>query len=94
MDPIGDKFEHVSPYNYAENNPTTFFDLHGLQAVCPLPGATLTQGQGYIQSKMMNGSIKDEDFVFTQKRTIKEQIILTQFTTNHIIGYPFSSSTH
>ena len=31
VDPIAEKFYHVSPYNYAENNPVTGIDLWGLQ---------------------------------------------------------------
>ena len=32
VDPIVDQFPHLSSYNYAENKPITFIDLHGLQA--------------------------------------------------------------
>lgn len=31
IDPIADKFPHVSTYNYAENDPVANIDLHGLQ---------------------------------------------------------------
>lgn len=31
IDPISDKFPHVSPYNYAENEPISSIDLWGLQ---------------------------------------------------------------
>jgi len=31
VDPISDKFPHVSTYNYAENRPVNGIDLHGLQ---------------------------------------------------------------
>lgn len=31
MDPMADKFAHVSPYNYAENEPVGSIDLWGLQ---------------------------------------------------------------
>lgn len=31
VDPIADKFPHVSTYNYAENEPIANIDLHGLQ---------------------------------------------------------------
>ena len=31
VDPISDKFPHVSTYNYAENEPIANIDLHGLQ---------------------------------------------------------------
>ena len=34
LDPIADKFAHVSPYNYAENRPINGVDLWGLQ-FCP-----------------------------------------------------------
>jgi RHS repeat-associated protein len=33
VDPIADKFAHVSPYNYAENEPVAHIDLWGLQKV-------------------------------------------------------------
>ena len=33
VDPIADQFPHVSPYNYAENEPIANIDLHGLQAM-------------------------------------------------------------
>ncbi|WP_257668571.1 DUF6443 domain-containing protein [Parapedobacter tibetensis] len=33
IDPIAEKFSHVSPYNYAENNPSSGIDLWGLQFV-------------------------------------------------------------
>jgi RHS repeat-associated protein len=32
VDPIADKFSHVSTFNYAENSPIRNIDLHGLQA--------------------------------------------------------------
>jgi RHS repeat-associated protein len=35
VDPISDKFPHVSTYNYAENSPIRFIDLHGLQKALP-----------------------------------------------------------
>jgi len=31
LDPLADKFEELSPYNYASNNPVTCIDLWGLQ---------------------------------------------------------------
>ena len=37
VDPIADKFPHVSPYNYAENRVPNGIDLWGLQFL-PLPG--------------------------------------------------------
>ncbi|MEX1014613.1 MAG: RHS repeat-associated core domain-containing protein [Candidatus Paceibacterota bacterium] len=33
IDPIADKFENLSPYNYASNNPITCIDLWGLQGL-------------------------------------------------------------
>ncbi len=33
VDPLAMKFAHLSPYNYSENNPITYNDLYGLQAV-------------------------------------------------------------
>ena len=33
MDPISDKFPHVTTYNYAENSPIANIDLWGLQKV-------------------------------------------------------------
>lgn len=33
VDPIADHFPHVTPYNYAENEPVAHIDLWGLQAV-------------------------------------------------------------
>jgi RHS repeat-associated protein len=33
VDPIADKFPHLSTYNYASNNPISNFDLWGLQGV-------------------------------------------------------------
>jgi RHS repeat-associated protein len=33
IDPISDKFPHVSTFNYAENEPVGSIDLHGLQKV-------------------------------------------------------------
>ncbi|MEX2410255.1 MAG: RHS repeat-associated core domain-containing protein [Candidatus Paceibacterota bacterium] len=33
LDPIADAFPHLSPYNYASNNPVTCIDLWGLQGV-------------------------------------------------------------
>lgn len=36
LDPLADKFEWVSPYNYADNNPSTGIDLWGLQFFNPV----------------------------------------------------------
>lgn len=33
LDPLADKFLHLSPYNYASNNPVTNIDLWGLQGI-------------------------------------------------------------
>ena len=33
LDPLSDKFIHLSPYNYASNNPMTNIDLWGLQGI-------------------------------------------------------------
>lgn len=44
LDPKADEFEWVSPYNYAENNPTTGIDLWGLQFVNPNTIANLSVG--------------------------------------------------
>jgi RHS repeat-associated protein len=33
IDPIADQFRHVSPFNYAENEPIANIDLHGLQRI-------------------------------------------------------------
>ena len=33
LDPIADDFAHVTPYNYAENNPASGIDLYGLQYI-------------------------------------------------------------
>ncbi|WP_258105033.1 SpvB/TcaC N-terminal domain-containing protein [Marinoscillum sp. MHG1-6] len=33
VDPLTDKYPHLSPYNYASNNPTTNIDLWGLQGL-------------------------------------------------------------
>ena len=33
IDPISDRFPHVSTFNYAENSPISNIDLHGLQAL-------------------------------------------------------------
>ena len=38
MDPISDQFAFVSVYNYAENSPVRFIDLHGLQKTEPVSG--------------------------------------------------------
>lgn len=39
VDPISDKFPHVSTYNYAENEPVAHIDLWGLQKAKPQQGA-------------------------------------------------------
>jgi RHS repeat-associated protein len=31
LDPLADKFYHLSPYNYASNSPIAMVDLWGLQ---------------------------------------------------------------
>ena len=53
IDPIADQFPHVSPYNYAENEPVANIDLHGLQAVYAangkLIGYNVKPGQGPSQ---------------------------------------------
>ncbi len=35
IDPLAQRFRGISPFNYADNNPSTFMDLYGLQAVSP-----------------------------------------------------------
>ena len=44
VDPISDKFAHVSTFNYAENNPVRFIDLWGLQAAEPWPNQEVQKG--------------------------------------------------
>jgi len=48
MDPIADNFYHLSPYNYASNNPVTNIDLWGLQGASAIKGQVLMQSQGLI----------------------------------------------
>ncbi|MPR31927.1 DUF6443 domain-containing protein [Salmonirosea aquatica] len=35
IDPLFQQFRGISPFNYADNNPSTFIDLYGLQGVNP-----------------------------------------------------------
>lgn len=46
LDPLSDKFVHLSPYNYASNNPVTNIDLWGLQGI----------GVNFITDLMLLGS--------------------------------------
>jgi RHS repeat-associated protein len=45
LDPIADKFNWVSPYNYAENDPVGSIDLYGLQKLKLALNLTLTTGK-------------------------------------------------
>jgi RHS repeat-associated protein len=41
VDPIADQFPHVTTFNYAEDSPIRYIDLHGLQAELPPVGAVI-----------------------------------------------------
>ena len=43
LDPLSDKFVHLSPYNYADNSPIANIDLWGLQAWYAADGNLITQ---------------------------------------------------
>ena len=71
VDPIADKFAHITGYNYAENRVPNGIDLHGLQYV-PFNSATFQMAgydkeqhkravQGYLQGqKELGSAIVDE----------------------------------
>ena len=40
LDPISDRFPHLSTFNYASNDPVKNIDLHGLQGVSSTRGST------------------------------------------------------
>jgi RHS repeat-associated protein len=48
LDPIAEKFYHVTPYNYAENSPIANIDLWGLQKVYFMKG--LGKNQTFVDS--------------------------------------------
>ncbi len=50
VDPIVDKFAHVSTYNYAENEPVAHIDLWGLQRAAPPPPGTAVRPGTTINS--------------------------------------------
>jgi RHS repeat-associated protein len=43
LDPLADKFGHLSPYNYADNSPIANIDLWGLQAWYAADGNLITK---------------------------------------------------
>lgn len=63
IDPLFQQFRGISPFNYADNNPSTFIDLYGLQGVNPAWLVNLTQevvvkGQHYAPAfKSLVGGI-------------------------------------
>lgn len=53
IDPIADKFSHVTPYNYAENRPSSGIDLWGLQYLDHNTARIIAQN-GRVSLKMSN----------------------------------------
>ncbi len=51
IDPIADKFAHVSTYNYAENEPITNIDLWGLQKVHYTKALYWAQFSDYVKKE-------------------------------------------
>ena len=53
VDPIAEQFPHVSPMNYAENEPIAHIDLHGLQKHKP-KGQSIDKPSDLLSIKMLN----------------------------------------
>ena len=53
VDPIAEQFPHVSPMNYAENEPIAHIDLHGLQKYKP-KGQSIDKPSDLLSTKMLN----------------------------------------
>ena len=53
VDPISDQFPHVTTYNYAENSPIAFIDLHGLQKYKPKM-QPIDKPSDLLSTKMLN----------------------------------------
>jgi RHS repeat-associated protein len=50
IDPLADEFTFMNPFNYADNNPATFMDLYGLQAVAPASAITSATNRALTQT--------------------------------------------
>ena len=86
VDPISDKFPHISTYNYADNSPSNI-DLHGLQALFAadgrLIGYKVQAGQGPTQitqdlnenhSNKINGKIVYTNVVYGNLNQFKNVV--------------------
>jgi hypothetical protein len=57
VDPIADKFPHVSTYNYAENEPIANIDLHGLQKYPAHKGQLFTKKYPHTTAFLQGGGL-------------------------------------
>jgi RHS repeat-associated protein len=58
IDPIAEKYNWVTPYNYAENSPIANIDLWGLQAYYAADGTLLTQVGVNTQVRLINSNLQ------------------------------------
>ena len=103
VDPLADKYVHITSYNYADNNPINDFDIDGQQdgntkqtggsnPAAPTGGTATNSTQTF--SKDENGNTVSDTYTQTQVQTNNGQYTLHQCTetTNHTTGEVTSSS--
>ena len=76
MDPMCEKYYHLSPYAYCGNNPVNYIDLHGDSIIIDKYGEELQ-----IRGKNNNVYIKDGDS-YKEIGVIVEEINIDDITKN------------
>jgi RHS repeat-associated protein len=79
VDPLADRFAHVSPFNYAENEPIAYIDLWGLQKLHftykfaiqtkPKVPGWVPFGAWFVNASLSEGSITDFNIDFDAPRS-------------------------
>ncbi len=90
VDPLAEQFAHVSPFNYAENEPVGHIDLWGLQAVLAVTLGQDVRYRGGIFTRGVNGSTHTH---LSSNRTATNDFVdaLREATANDPNGIGFVS---